>query len=128
MSSVVVRIEIEVVSIALRMYRLCTDPAAEDEFARSFVSNYELQEPPRKVERRATVLHMALSTWADEDRARRLAHRFPQIGTHIAVMRLPPDRGICIAQTGPIGHWSIWGAPDQLRAAVVDVVPLRGQG
>ena len=28
-----------------------------------------------------------------------------------------PGRGICLADTGSRGHWSVWGIPDELAAA-----------
>jgi len=31
-------------------------------------------------------------------------------------------RGICVAKTGGPLHWSVWGRPDELQAAIGDFV------
>jgi hypothetical protein len=51
-----------------------------------------------------------------------MARRRPdRIGTHIATIPLEPGHGVCIADTGGPGHWSVWGVPSQLVAFVADV-------
>lgn len=62
-------------------------------------SNYERQVRPRRVE------------------------RFPGIGTHVARLRLPGGAGFCVDAPPKGAHRSLWGAPVQLAACVVDVVP-----
>lgn len=41
-----------------------------------------------------------------------------RIGSHVAELRLLPGQGICVAKTGGPLHWSVWGHPDVLRAAI----------
>ncbi len=56
----------------------------------------------------------------------RLARRrLDRIGTYLARIELQHGHGICRADTGSRGHWSVWGIPDELASCVVDVVPVR---
>ncbi|MBV9007066.1 MAG: hypothetical protein JO181_20530 [Solirubrobacterales bacterium] len=41
-----------------------------------------------------------------------------RIGNHVAELRLVPGRGICVAKTGGSHHWSVWGQPTELHAAI----------
>lgn len=84
-------------------------------------SNYERGARPRRVERVFAVVHMAISTFTSAEAARALAERYPDIGTHIARLRLPGGAGFCIDRPPTGAHRSIWGAPLQLAACVVDV-------
>lgn len=86
-------------------------------------SNYERQARPRRVERFYSVLHMAVSTFTTRDAACRLVARFPGIGTHVARLRLPGGAGFCVDVPPKGAHRSLWGAPVQLAACVVDVEP-----
>jgi hypothetical protein len=66
---------------------------------------------------------MAVSMFEDAEVLSRLARRRPdRVGTHLPRVELQPGRGICLADTGSRGHWSIWGLPDQLAACVVEVM------
>ncbi len=107
------------------MYRGCHGSggaAARD----AMRSNYEAGRSPHPTALRATVLHMAVSMFEADEVLLRLARRRPdRVGTHLARLELQPDRGICIADTGSAGHWSVWGIPDQLAACVVDVELVR---
>ena len=47
--------------------------------------------------------------------------RIERFGTHIARLRLPGGAGFCIDQPPAGAHRSLWGAPLQLAACVVDV-------
>jgi hypothetical protein len=88
-------------------------------------SNYESGRSPHPADLRATVLHMAVSMFEDPDGLSRLAARRPdRVGTHLARVELQPNRGICLADTGSPGHWSIWGVPDQLAGCVVEMLPV----
>lgn len=89
-------------------------------------SNYETGRPTHPVDLRTTVLHMAVSMFEDGHMLERLAVRRPdRIGTHLAQIELQPDHGICLADTGSPGHWSIWGVPEELADCVLEVVPVR---
>jgi len=88
-------------------------------------SNYETGRPAHPADLRDTVLHMAVSMFEDAEVLLRLARRRPnRIGTHLVRVELQPSHGICLADTGSRGHWSVWGIPDELAACVVDVVPV----
>lgn len=74
-------------------------------------SNYEAGRPPHPAERRAVAVYMAVSIFEDGELLRRLALRRPdRIGTHLARIELRPRLGICLADTGSKGHWSIWAS------------------
>jgi hypothetical protein len=89
-------------------------------------SNYETGRPAHPADLRATVLHMAISMFEDAEVLIRLGRRRPdRVGTHVARVELRPGRGICLADTGSRGHWSIWGIPDGLAGCVVDVTLVR---
>jgi hypothetical protein len=86
-------------------------------------SNYERQARPRRVERFYSILHMAVSTFTTREAVCQLVERFPGIGTHVARLRLPGGAGFCVDAPPKGAHRSLWGAPVQLAACVVDVVP-----
>ena len=91
------------------------DPAQLD----SFRSHYELQRPPRGPEVRAAVIHMAVSMFETAEPCWALIDRTKgRNGDHVAEMRLVPRRGVCAAKTGGPLHWSVWGDPVALQAAV----------
>ena len=116
--SLISHVRVRVLDEELRLYRACLapgDPAQLD----SFRSHYELKRAPRGPERRAAVIHMAVSMfetaapcWALIERTR------GRIGSQVAELHLPPERGICVAKTGGPLHWSVWGDPDELQAAI----------
>lgn len=102
----------------LRLYRACSGPGNPAHID-SFRSHYELRRPPRGVEAWATVLYMAVSMfetavpcWSLMERTR------GRIGDHVAELRLGPGLGICVARTGGPLHWSVWGRPEVLQAAI----------
>jgi hypothetical protein len=89
---------------------------------RSLISNYELQQKPRKIERIYTILHFAISTWTSADAALANAHAWPRNGDHIARLDLLPGLGICIDRPqGQSEHRSLWTAPDQVMQCVAEV-------
>ncbi len=105
------------------LYRGCfgDDPRS---LTQAMSSNYEAGRSPHPADLRATVLHMAVSGFEDRARLATLARRRPQrIGTHIVTVELQPGLGVCVADTGGPGHWSIWGVPAHLVALVTDVAP-----
>jgi hypothetical protein len=88
-------------------------------------SNYETGRPAHPADLRATVLHMAVSMFEEAEPLLRLGRRRPdRIGTHVARLELRPGHGICLADTGSRGHWSVWGIPTELATCVVGVVPV----
>lgn len=116
--SVIREVRVRVLEDEMRLYRATW---AGDDLAQldSFRSHYELQRPPRGPEIRAAVIHMAVSMfetaepcWALIDRTR------GRIGDRVAELRLVPGLGVCAAKTGGPLHWSVWGDPTVLQAAV----------
>jgi hypothetical protein len=108
------------------LYRGCHG-SRMPELAAAMRSNYEAGRQPHPAERRAIVTFMAVSMFEDGERLRRFAQTRPdRLGTHVARVELRPGLGICLADTGSTGHWSIWGLPDRLARCVVEVVPIDG--
>lgn len=117
-------ITVDVVRRETTLYRGCHGPGTL-ELVRAMQSNYEAGRQPHPAERKAIVTFMAVSMFEDGERLRRFALQRPdRIGTHLARVELRPGLGICLADTGGSGHWSIWGLPQQLVQCVVDVVPI----
>ncbi|MGI8558861.1 MAG: hypothetical protein ACR2ND_11240 [Solirubrobacteraceae bacterium] len=106
----------------LNLYRVVRgDRAQAVEFLDSFRSHYELGAPPRRHERRSTIIHMGLSTYRSAPQAVGTARRFPRIGSHVAQLRLVPDEGFNFADTGHPGHVTVWGDPFSLARSVIDI-------
>jgi hypothetical protein len=53
-----------------------------------------------------------------------MALRWPKIGTFLAELRLQPDNGFCLADTGRPGHFTLWGRPLQLLDSIADIVDV----
>jgi hypothetical protein len=87
----------------------------------SFRSHYKLRRPPRGPEARAAVIHMAVSMFEAPEPCWPLIDRTRgRIGDRVAALRLIPGRGVCVAKTGGPLHWSVWGDPAVLQAAIAD--------
>lgn len=89
--------------------------------ALDFTSNYERGARPRRIERVFAIVHMGISTFTTTEAARALVERYPDIGTHVARLQLPGGAGFCVDVPPAGAHRSLWGAPLQLAACVVDV-------
>jgi len=48
--------------------------------------------------------------------------RDPFPGLYIAELSIPEGSSITFAKTGPRGHQTLWGDPDELLACVVSIV------
>jgi hypothetical protein len=104
------------------LYRGCHGGEPEDLLA-AMRSNYASGRRPHPADLRAAVLVMAVSMFEDAAFVRRVARARPEsVGTHVAEVELRPGRGLCRADTGSAGHWSIWGVPERLVDCIVDVV------
>jgi hypothetical protein len=90
----------------------------------SFRSNYERDAPPRGIERESALIHFGLSMFVTFDAAADRADRWPALGTHVARLRLEPDQGFHVAETGARVHRTVWGRPLQLLACVADILPV----
>jgi hypothetical protein len=99
---------------------LLDDPVLEN----SLKSNYELSEPPRKVERLSTAVHMGISSYLSPRDAIDTARKFDKLGDYVAQVRLRPGRGFNYARTGHPGHLTVWGDPVKLLESVVDITPV----
>jgi hypothetical protein len=108
------------------LYRGCRG-SRMPELVAAMRSNYEAERRPHPAERRAMVTYMAVSMFEDGERLSRFAQRRPdRRGTHVARVELQPGLGICVADTGSEGHWSIWGLPNRLAGRVVEATPIDG--
>jgi hypothetical protein len=88
----------------------------------SLRSHYERGAPPRGYERRLAVIHMGLSVFSTRAAAGAMALKWPMIGMFVAELDLEPGNGICLADTGQPGHWTLWGRPLQLLGSIADIL------
>jgi len=65
-----------------------------------------------------------ISCWATETQARRMARRYPNQGSYIAVLHIPDDASVRVERTRGPGHHTVWGDPAQLITYVVAVAPV----
>jgi hypothetical protein len=116
--SIIREVRARVLEDEMRLYRATWaehDPAQLD----SFRSHYELQRSPRGPEIRAAVIHMAVSMFETAEPCWALIDTTKgRIGDQAAELRLGPGRGLCVAKTGGPLHWSVWGDPAVLQAAI----------
>lgn len=102
-------------------YRLINDPDLLD----GWLSDLAANRRPAAVRANA-VLAMGLSMWSTAERARE-ANGWMRLPYECVVqVRLDGDRGIWWARTiaASAGHYTVWGRPEQLQAAVLDVQPV----
>jgi hypothetical protein len=117
-------ITVELVEEPRTLFRACHGSTVT-EITAALRSNYETGRPPHPADLRATILHMAVSMFENEERVLNFARRRPgRLGTHVARVELQPGHGICVADTGSAGHWSVWGRPAVLVDLVSNVVPV----
>ena len=116
--SIIREVRVRVLEDEMRLYRATWadhHPGQLD----SFRSHYELQRPPRGPEIRAAVIHMAVSMFETAEPCWALIDTTSgRIGDHVAELRLVPGFGVCTAKTGGPLHWSVWGDPAVLQAAI----------
>jgi hypothetical protein len=88
-------------------------------------SHYELGEEPRRFEIRNALTHFGVSMFDRPENARRLAQRWPRLGLFIAEIELGGELGIWFAETGSVGHFTVWGRPTELQRCVrLPTVPV----
>jgi hypothetical protein len=90
----------------------------------SFRSNYELGAHPRGLEVESALIHLGLSMYLRLEMAAATAHRWPQIGRHIAEVGLEPGNGFYYANTAQLGHITVWGRPPQLLTCIADILAV----
>jgi hypothetical protein len=116
--SLIQEVHVRVLGTPMRVYRACWGPENPAQFD-SFRSHYELGRPPRGPEVRAAVIYMGISMFETAGPCWELIERTGgRIGDHVAELRLAPGHGICVAKTGGPVHWSVWGQPTVLQAAI----------
>jgi hypothetical protein len=105
------------------LYRLTDSRLTSEEDWRS---HYEQGTRPRHAEIPNAMDHMGLSVWESQDHLRALHAQFgDKIGTFIVGVEINGDLGIWLAETGPEGHYTIWGRPADLqRSAHLPGVPV----
>jgi hypothetical protein len=92
-------------------------------FRESFMSNFATGKHPRGPENRSATIQMGLSMYEQSSQAEGTARLYPAIGQYVARLLVTAGHGINLASTGQVGHWTVWGGPDQLVGAVADVYP-----
>lgn len=93
----------------------------------SFESHYETGMAPRYEETQHAAIHMAVSLWREPEPAIAIAREYPKVGGHLARVQLRAGNGFNyldpLAERSP-KHLTVWGAPERLAQAVVDIVPI----
>ena len=82
---------------------------------------------PRYEQIEQTAIHMGVSFWYPEERCRDLAKKYSKHGSHIARVVLTHGHGFGYldpALENYLEHLTVWGLPDRLAAATVDIVPV----
>ena len=96
-------------------------PALED-----LVSPAGMGEHPPTGDPRVARLWEGISVFRTMQQARNRALRSTHLGSYIAVLDLVESGPIQCERTGLTrGHYTVWGDPVALLAAVVNVVPVR---
>lgn len=81
---------------------------------------YSVRELGRRLPHRTPwLIAVGISVFDSPEGALAVARRRPAIVARVA---LPEGRGISYAKTAGEGHYTLWAAPEDLLAAVVDVV------
>jgi hypothetical protein len=81
---------------------------------------YSARELGRRMPRRTLwLVAVGVSMFDSSEKALAIARRCPVI---VAQVVLPAGCGISFAETAGAGHYTIWAAPEDLLAAVTDVV------
>lgn len=109
----------------LIVFRIVRSEHVEDPVLRnSFRSSFDLERPPRGVERRSAVIHMGISVFREASPAIETARRFAKLGDYLAEVVLRGGNGFNWARTGPPKHLTVWGDPVKLSEAVSDITPI----
>jgi hypothetical protein len=105
------------------LYRLTKnyEPTAED-----FTSNAARGRPfPPNLHPDLHWLWDGLSAYEHADQALALAARSPRIGRYLATLNMTRSEEVrWLRTTASAGHYTIWGAPEELLKCVVSVNPI----
>jgi hypothetical protein len=88
------------------LYRLLSSDEVRE---RDFFSNHEKDRPPMDGE--PHVVHCGISMYEYVDQALLRANRFPLA---LAAVTLSAGRGVTLAKTYGVGHYTVWGQPSVL--------------
>ncbi len=84
-------------------------------------SHYEMGAVPRKTQIESALIHMGLSMY-DSDRMPalvNLANRYgDKLGRFVVSVQMDGDLGVWLAETGSLGHFTVWGRPADLQRCV----------
>ena len=91
-----------------------------------FMSYEALGIPPRRpLTARQRDQWRGVSFYATPAAARLRAQLSPQLGNHIAEVRIPDDAPVRIEQAGrDPNHYNVWAEPNDLRGWVVSIEPI----
>jgi hypothetical protein len=109
----------------VEVFRIVRSDDPEDPvFLNSLRSHYEMSEPPRRVERSSTAIHMGISVYLEAHMAHSTGRRFERLGGYVAQLSLAHGYGFNFAHTGHPLHLTVWADPVKLLAAVADIEPI----
>jgi hypothetical protein len=100
----------------LRLYRIVKSnpPTTADFLARMMLGFL-----PRRIEMERPEVWSGLSMYDTPEQARATANDFPALGTYVATVSIDTrNRRIVAHQTLKPGHYTVWGAPEVILAAV----------
>lgn len=101
-----------------------SDDINKADFLDSLRSHYELDREPRGIEQRRAVIHMGISMFKSRESAAAMSRKWPKLGRFVAKVELRACQGFNLAETGPVGHLTIWGRPPQLAQAIAEIYPV----
>jgi hypothetical protein len=106
-------------------YRIVHTATKEGLPIEDFMSNKALDEEP-PVNPEHLRLFDGISVYATEQQARNKATAFPRLGRFIAAVEVEDGAPVHVERTLPKsrGHYTLWGAPEEIRRRVVSVVPV----
>ena len=100
------------------LYRIVeTNPPTSWDFTSNEARGRPLHHPTPEKRR----LWAGLSMFANEDRARRNARKFPALGSYIARLMIPDSESVQVERTLGPGHYTVWGTPSYVLTFVAEV-------
>jgi hypothetical protein len=95
----------------------------EEPGLQDFTSNRALGRPPRGAELANRQLWEGVSVDTSRRAATNKARKFG-LGSFIAELRIPADGPVRFQKTLGSGHYTLWGAPEEIKASVVSILPV----
>jgi len=113
--------------IRLEVTRLHRIVRSDPPTIRDFTSKVELGSVDPHADPITQRLESELSMYRTLSQARRKARAFPFLGAHIAVIDVTRIGTVILERTtSSAGHYTLWGAPNDLLSSVVTVEPVEG--